>query len=205
MMLRPLLTSFLSPDGDEARGWAEEELAKAKYSEPGPGLIERLGQWILDRLRQINLDFGTDASWTGSVTIVLLIAIIAALAIFYGRLRPGALAQSTRPGMILDDDRGEAALIKDAKRAHAAGDFSSACVDYYRACIRILDSRGLITASPGMTALEAAHDGYAATGLPLGPAARVFDSVLYGATPASSDEASMMADLVERSAGSVRV
>ena len=206
-MPAPLLASFLSPDGDEARRWAEEELSKAKYSEPAPSLIDRVGQWVIDRLSQININFGGGASFTGSVTIIILVVIIAAIAILYGRLRPGGRARLGGPGMILDDDRTETVLVRDARQAYSRGDYAAACVDYYRACIRILDSRGLIIAAPGMTALEAARHGIATTGLPLGPGAQLFDSVMYGGGRAEPDDAHMLADLVERcrTAGRVRL
>lgn len=197
-MFSPALWAALSPDGDEARRWAEDELRQAKYSDPGPSLIERLGLWILDLLERLNLSFGGDATWTGSIAVVLLVAILAASAIVYGRLRSGGRAAGAGSGVILDDNRSVAQLLRDAGRAHGAGDFATACVDYYRACIRILDSRGLLAASPGMTARESAVLGEAATGLPLGPGARIFDAVLYGGADASAAEAEMMAGLVDR-------
>lgn len=206
-MPAPVLAARLSPDGDEARRWAEEELSRAKYSEPAPSLIDRVGQWVIDRLSQINIDFGAGASFTGSVTIIILIVIIAAIAILYGRLRPGGRARLGVPGMILDDDRTESTLVRDARQAYSRGDYAAACVDYYRACIRIFDSRGLIIAAPGMTALEAARHGIATTGLPLEPGAQIFDSVMYGGGSAEADDAQMLDDLVERcrTAGRVRV
>lgn len=206
-MPAPLLAAFLSPDGDEARRWAEEELSRAKYSESAPSLIDRVGQWVIDRLSQININFGAGASFAGSVTIIILIVVIAVIAILYGRLRPGGRARLSGPGTILDDDRTESVLVRHARQAYSRGDYAAACVDYYRACIRILDSRGLIIAAPGMTALEAARHGIATTGLPLGPGARIFDSVMYGGGRAGADDAQMLADLVERcrAAGRVRV
>lgn len=202
-----LLAAFLSPDGDEARRWAEQELSRAKYSEPGPSLIDRVGQWVIDRLSQLNIDFGGSVSLTGSVTIIILVVLLALIAVLYGRLRPGGRVAYGTPGMVLDDDRTESVLVKDARRAHSRGDYAAACVDYYRACIRILDSRGLIIANPGMTALEAARQGIATTGLPLGPGAQIFDSVMYGGGSAYAHDADMLAALVEqcRSTGKVRV
>lgn len=197
-MLGRALWAVLSPDGDEARRWAEDELRQAKYSDPGPSLIERLGLWILDLLERLNLSFGADATWTGSIAVVFLVAILAVSTIVYGRLRSGGRPAGAGSAIILDDDRSVAQLLRDAGRAHAAGEYASACVDYYRACIRILDSRGLLAASPGMTAHESAVLGEAATGLPLGPGARIFDAVLYGGADADAADAEMMAGLVNR-------
>ena len=193
-----LVSSFLSPDGDEARRWAEDELSRAKYAEPGQSLIERVGTKVLEWLARLDIEIGAGASRAGSITIILLIAVIAVAAIMYGRLRPAARRARVRAGMILDDDRTASALVADARAAQSRGDFGAACVDYYRACIRILDSRGLIFATPGMTAREAAQHGVAATGLPLGLGAGVFDAVMYGGGTASADDARFLADLVGR-------
>lgn len=202
--MRSALAAFLSPDGDEARRWADEELRRAKYAEPTATPVERLGAWILERLDQLSITIDANASLTGSVTIIILVTAISLVAIIYGRLRSGGKAKRSGRSIILDDDRDIGALVRDAGRAHGAGDYSAACVDYYRACIRILDSRGLIIAAPGTTALEAARQG-ASTGLPLEPGARIFDAVMYGGARASAADAEMLADLVEQSRRAVRV
>ncbi|WP_182353729.1 DUF4129 domain-containing protein [Flaviflexus huanghaiensis] len=197
MILHPALGADLSPEGDEARRWAEDELRQAKYSEPGMSLIERLGLWVLDILEKLNVSFGADAAWTGSITLIILVVIIAASTIIYGRLRSRTSANADRD-IVLDDDRSAERLLRDAKRAHSAGDYSSASVDYYRACIRILDRRGLIVATPGVTARESAVQGTAATGLPLAPGAHIFDAVLYGGEKADAEDADMLAGLVDQ-------
>lgn len=197
-MLASLPLRFLDPEGDEARRWAVEELSKAKYQEPGQSLVERLGTWLIERLQQLNLDVTFNPSATGSIAIIIFLLVVGGFALYYGRLRPGARKKASGPSTILDDSRPLDRLEQDAAAALRAGNYASACADYYRASIRILDERGLILATPGMTAVEAAWQGNATTGLPLGPGAQLFDSVVYGGGSATLADAQAMADLANR-------
>lgn len=193
-----LAAQFLNPDGDEAREWAIQELSNNRYSHDGMGILDRIGLWLIEQLSRFNIDLSVDATSFGSIAVIITLIAVVGFVIFYGRLRPGSKRIRTGPVQILDDTRELSALERDAKNAHRAGNFAAACADYYRACIRILDRDGLILATPGMTAREAAHQGSATTGLPLHPAATIFDSVIYGGGSATAADADMVAGLYER-------
>lgn len=197
-VLALLATQFLHPDGDEAREWAIEELSKDRYRQTGTSLLDRIGMWIAEQLEKFNFNVDVGTTSLGSITVILVTILVVGFVIFYGRLRPGSKKQKFGPVQILDDTRELPALLKDARAAHQAGHYAAACADYYRACIRVLDREGVIIATPGMTAREAADQGNATTGLPLHPAAAIFDSVVYGGGSASAEDAAMVSWLYEQ-------
>ena len=199
-MLRRLAAA-LSPEGDEARRWAEEELGKGKYAEQGPSLLERVGTWLVELLERIS--FTTDAPRTGSIAAVILIVALAAAGLYLSRLKGGGTV--TAAGLILDDHRPTSVLVRDAERAYRSGDYAAACVDYFRASIRALDQAGIIAATPAMTATEAASWATARTGIPFEPGAKLFDSIMYGGGSAARADADAMADLLSRCSDGIRV
>jgi hypothetical protein len=170
------------PGRDEARRWAEEELAKPEYRDAAPGWLDSVWADILDWLRSLDGGSGPDstvaAPWIG-VAIAVLIGAAVILA------RPRLNAKAKRTGDVFDAD---ATVSADAYRgraaaAAAAGNWSSAVVDCFRALVRTAEDRALFDARPGRTADEVAHE--LATPFPseagrLTQAARTFDGIRYG-------------------------
>ena len=170
------------PGRDEARRWAEEELAKPEYRDAAPGWLDSVWADILDWLRSLDSGSGPDstgaAPWIG-VAIAVLIGAAVILA------RPRLNAKAKRAGDVFDAD---ATVSADAYRgraaaAAAAGNWSAAVVDCFRALVRTAEDRTLFDARPGRTADEVAHE--LATPFPaeagrLTEAARTFDGIRYG-------------------------
>lgn len=170
------------PGRDEARRWAEEELAKAEYRDAAPGWLDSVWADILDWLRSLDGGSGPEttvaAPWIG-VAIAVLIGTAVVLA------RPRLNAKAKRAGDVFDAD---ATVSADAYRgraaaAAAAGNWSAAVVDCFRALVRTAEDRALFDARPGRTADEVAHE--LATPFPseasrLTEAARTFDGIRYG-------------------------
>lgn len=183
----------LDPSADEARRWAEEELAKAIY-DTGPSLLERILTWLAQLWERL---LATDGA--GAVLLPVLILMIAALVVAAALLLGGPLRRrrlrSVEPSMqVLDDDeRGSEALRAAADRAARAGDYGTAVLERFRAIVRALDERGVLTDRQGRTAREAATQ--AGTAFPdqagdLLAAGDLFDQVCYGSTlPAAGAEA----------------
>ncbi|MCO4235844.1 DUF4129 domain-containing protein [Pseudarthrobacter raffinosi] len=170
------------PGRDEARRWAEEELAKPEYRDAAPGWLDTVWADILDWLRSLDGGSGPDttvaAPWIG-VAIAVLIGAAVVLA------RPRLNAKAKRAGDVFDAGTtvSAEAYRGRAAAAAAAGNWSAAIVDCFRALVRTAEDRTLFDARPGRTADEVAHE--LATPFPseagrLTEAARTFDGIRYG-------------------------
>lgn len=170
------------PGRDEARRWAEEELAKPEYRDAAPGWLDSVWADILDWLRSLDGGSGPDTSvaapWIG-VAIAVLIGAAVVLA------RPRLNAKARRAGDVFDVGTAVSAEAYRgrAAAAAAAGNWSAAAVDCFRALVRTAEDRTLFDARPGRTADEVAHE--LATPFPseagrLTEAARTFDGIRYG-------------------------
>lgn len=170
------------PGRDEARRWAEEELAKPEYRDAAPGWLDSVWADILDWLRSLDGGSGPDttvaAPWIG-VAIAVLIGAAVVLA------RPRLNAKAKRAGDVFDAGTtvSAEAYRGRAAAAAAAGNWSAAVVDCFRALVRTAEDRTLFDARPGRTADEVAHE--LATPFPseagrLTEAARTFDGIRYG-------------------------
>ena len=180
------------PDAEEARRLATEELSRGIYDER-TGLVERLIAWVLERLDDLSALSQSDVGWLVPVGAVLLTVAALVLTVVVGIPRRRRRAQRPVAGVLEGDARSVDELLAAARSAAERGDFSAAVLDRFRALVRSLVGRALITERPGLTAHEAAAE--AAGRLPqqgddLEAASRLFDRVRYGDTTASqSDEA----------------
>ncbi|MCL2455321.1 MAG: DUF4129 domain-containing protein [Micrococcales bacterium] len=188
----------VTPDADTARQWAVEELAKPAYHAGAPTLMQRLWDWIMRQLNQINeVSVGTNL-WVLAIVVAVVVGIVVAALLVAGPVRRSLTTRSAAGTGLLDDDTRTAEQIRAAALAAAdAGRLPEAVAEWFRALVRGLEERTVLDERPGRTADEAA----AAAGerLPalagdLSAGARMFDAVFYGRRPASpSDEAWMRA------------
>lgn len=187
---------MLSPDADQARRWAEEELAKPIYDD-SPTLVERVVEWfgrLLERLGELGA--GAPPALV-PVLVVLLAAVALAVALLLGgrvRRRRAARAASAT---LFDDTSSAAELTARADAAARAGDYATAVVERFRAVIRDLDERGVLQDRPGLTAHEAvlaATQVLPGAGEGLARGGRLFDDARYGhAVPDASADAELRA------------
>lgn len=150
-----------APGADEARKLAEAELAKGMYS-TDPSLLDRFLRWLGDTLFEITLGLDPASGGAGSIAVIAIIVALVAIVVFFAVRR--SRLSSTRASRaaqvdLFGDDRTSSQLFAAADKAQASGDLTLAVVELYRAIIRRLNERGLITVIPGMTALEAARAG----------------------------------------------
>lgn len=184
------------PGADEARRWAEEELAKPEYRDAEPGWVEDLWNSILEWLR--SLDGGPGPDSTAAPWIGVAIAVLIGAAIILARPRLNAKAQ--RAGDVFDAD---STVSADAYRgraaaAAAAGDWRAAVVDCFRALVRTAEDRNVLDARPGRTADEVAQElagSFSAEATRLATAARTFDGIRYGNESASQASYAAMLEL----------
>ncbi len=174
----------VTPDRDEARRWAAEELSKQQYPDAQPSWLDQLWRDFLDWLTSL------DSGGTGSgpdFAVPLIVALAVALivvAVVVVRPRLNARRKAARADIYGDDN----SMDSDGYRKRAAtaaddGDWPTAVVDQFRALVRSAEERDVIEVRAGRTADEAARQlgqvfGFAQARLDA--AARLFDAVLYG-------------------------
>ncbi|WP_036303404.1 MULTISPECIES: DUF4129 domain-containing protein [unclassified Microbacterium] len=181
------------PDGDEARRWAEDELANPRYADAKPtwfDLVARdIGRFLADLFSSDNgANIGPSALII--VTVVIVAALIAALVI-WGRPRSSRAVRRARGDLLGEsDDRTAAQLRSDSERSARAGDWNTATILRYRAIARSLLERDLIDPAPGATAQSIARDAaavFADEAPALRRAAVAFDDVRYLGRPATEE------------------
>lgn len=174
----------LTPSADDAREWAQAELAKAIYNDE-PTLIERVLNWLSELWRQLmswNSDVGPVV--VPLVVLAVVVLIVAAALLIGGPIRRRRVRQQSASAAVLDgDDRTSGELRSAAEAAAAGGDLSLAVLERFRAIVRSLDERVVLEDRAGRTAFEAATE--AGRGLPdcaaeLLVASQLFDAVCYG-------------------------
>lgn len=181
------------PDGDEARRWAEDELANPRYADAKPtwfDLVARdIGRFLADLFSSENgANIGPSALII--VTVFIVAALIAALVI-WGRPRSSRAVRRARGDLLGEsDDRTAAQLRSDSERSARAGDRNTATILRYRAIARSLLERDLIDPAPGATAQSIARDAaavFADEAPALRRAAVAFDDVRYLGRPATEE------------------
>lgn len=176
-------------DRDDARRAAEAELSKHEYQAAQPNLVERALNWLAQQLAKL---FAEASSVTpGGALGLLVLLVVAVLVVAVIRLRVGKFARSSRVSRAVFEQTARAAheYRSAAEQAAAAGDFSVAVRERFRAIVRELEEAGVLEELSGRTAAEAARE--AGVHLPrardeLLAAARLFDAVHYGGQQAST-------------------
>lgn len=189
----------VDPDDEQARRWLEDELGRSGAADPQDGIPS----WLQDLLDWLNDLFGgsgaeapaAGAGPSGVVGIVVVVVVVAvalgvAFAIFgLPRLR----RRSTVTGDLFGeaDDRTSRQIRSAAEQAAAAGDFTSAVVEVFRALARDLAERGIVVVFPGTTAREFGRRAGAVfpdSARRLDDAAAVFDGVRYLGRTGTQDQ-----------------
>ncbi len=175
---------------DEAAQLAREELAKQIYRDAGPGLVQRVVGWLIERAGELFDDVaGASPGGYAGIAVVLLLVVAAVVAV---RLKVGPLGRREAREQSLFSGRARtAAEHRAAADAHAAaGEWADAVRERLRAVVRSLEERAVLDERPGRTADEAAAEAGAAlppVAADLRRAARLFDDVWYGGRPAGPD------------------
>jgi hypothetical protein len=202
-MIFPYADVFI-PDGDEARRWAEEELANPRYADAKPTwfdlLARDIGRFLADLFSAEN---GANVGPTAMIVIIVVIfaALVAAL-IIWGRPRSARAVRRSRIDLLgADDDRTSAQLRADAERSARNGDWDEATILRFRAIARGLIERDLIDPTPGATAQAIAREiskVFPEEAVPVRQAATSFDDVRYLGHPSSSERYAELAATDDR-------
>jgi hypothetical protein len=158
---------------------ARRELSRSLYQEAFTTRIWKAIGRFLDRLLSVGASL--PGGWWSSVALIAVLVLVLAAVLFW--VRPTG-SQRRRAGAVLTDAALSAADHRVlADRRAADGDYTTAIIERMRAVAVLIEERGVLSSQPGRTADELA--GQAAHAIPelaadLGPAARLFDDVMYG-------------------------
>ncbi|GAA4285132.1 hypothetical protein GCM10022261_26630 [Brevibacterium daeguense] len=181
----------LAPGRDEARQWAEDELADPVYRESDLTLLERLGRAFGDLLSDLFGAAGDIRSpWLLFGVIALVIALVVLIAWRVGRGSGGSLRVPRHDVRVADARLDPDELRARARRAAAARDWNLAVQEGVRALLAALARSGDIDIGAASTASELSRAAAAARpdhAVPLLDAGAVFDAVTFG--EGSADEA----------------
>ncbi|AEG45077.1 DUF4129 domain-containing protein [Isoptericola variabilis] len=191
----------VDPDRETARRWLQEELSRPEYSTE-PSLLERLVAWLTSLFEDVRVP--DVPGWQLALVTVLVVAAV--VLVGWWVAGPVRLARrgARESAVVLEDDTRTAAELRAAADAAAArGDWSTAVLERFRAVVRALEERVVLTEQPGRTAREAADA--AAARLPgvaadLHRAAALFDDVRYGELPARAQDDAFLRTLDARAA-----
>lgn len=183
----------LTPDSDEARRWAERELADPVYAAAQPTVLDRIARAVAEFFA--NLFNGQLTGDWASVLAVVAAAVIVALVVVafvvWGRPRTAARSRPAAAELFGESDRRSAAELRKVAASHAArGEWNDAIVVRFRALARGLDERGLVDTAPGATVHSFAREAARAfpdAGGDLDASAGAFDDVRYLRRPGTAE------------------
>ncbi|MEV5072232.1 DUF4129 domain-containing protein [Microbacterium sp. LMI12-1-1.1] len=183
----------LTPDGDEARRWAEEELSDPAYDIAEPTPFDRIARAIGDFIASLlnpDLSGGWGSTFALVAAIVVVVIIVAAFLV-WGVPRATRRAAARPPLLFGETEHRSAAELRAAaaERARAA-DWEAAIVLRFRALARGCLERGVVDPPPGATVhafARAAARAFPALAPRLEDAATAFDDVRYLRRPGTAE------------------
>ncbi|MFB8386221.1 DUF4129 domain-containing protein [Microbacterium sp. NPDC055910] len=191
----------LIPDGDEAREWAERELADPAYREAEPTFFDRAARAVAQFIERL---FSTQVSGEWGLVLALIVTGIVVLLIVvaflvWGMPRSTRRLPAARGVLFGETDDRSAAELRAAAASHASKqEWDAAIVLRFRALARGLHERGVVETPPGTTVhgfARAASAVFPASAAPLEAAATAFDDVRYLRRPGTRDLYARVADV----------
>lgn len=197
----------LTPDGDEARDWAERELSDAVYDVAEPTPFDRIARAIGDFFASL---FNPDATgaWGSTfalVAAIVVVVVIVAAFLIWGMPRASRRAAAGAPALFGEAEHRSAAELRADAETHArAADWQAAIVLRFRALARGCAERGIVDPPPGATVhafARAAGRVFPALGDRVEQAASVFDDVRYLRRPGTAELYALVASVDDAVAG----
>jgi hypothetical protein len=152
--VRPASSALpLIPDADEARRWAERELADPVYRAAEPTPFDRLARSVGDFVASL---FSGDVPgaltpWLAVVVVAVLLAVVALALVIWGRPRRVVRARAPMALFGASDALTAPQLRDRADGAARRGEWSEAVAVRFRALAAALVERTLIDPAPGAT------------------------------------------------------
>lgn len=183
----------LTPDGDEARRWAEQELSDPAYAIAEPTPFDRIARAIGDFLASL-LDPELNGGWGSTfalVAAIVLVAVIVAAFLVWGVPHATRRAAPRTAELFGEAEHRSAAELRAAAAERAAAkDWDAAIVLRFRALARACLERGTVDPPPGATVhafARAAARVFPELSARLEDAAAAFDDVRYLRRPGTSE------------------
>ncbi|WP_116112687.1 DUF4129 domain-containing protein [Austwickia chelonae] len=178
----------VDPSPEEARRWAEEELAKSAYQEPW---IARFLAYLAHQLEALLLKLfsfkGGSSPVPSAVTILAVLVVVLALTVLFvkvwKRKYPDAEEAGSPEPAVLPFAPLTAAEYRARAQAALPDDPRTAAVEAYRAIAAGLQERYVVNVNQGRTAREFAVQAavaYPVCGVECGDAATTFEEACYG-------------------------
>lgn len=187
----------VTPDAEQARRWAQEELAKKEYIDGRPGLLSRILDWIRNFLDELLSGVASPQGAWGLVILVIVIALVIAVIVFL--VRP-SIRRRKIASIAVFEGAAQLSAQQHRQRARSAadsGDFGTAVFEQFRALVRSGEERDLLFSTTGRTAQEITHElslAFPSHADQLVKGGLIFDAVRYGRSEAQQQ---MFADLLE--------
>lgn len=185
----------LIPDGDQAREWAEQELADPVYRLAEPTWFDRAAQAVRDAVAAF-FSPSLPPEWAAVLALIagaVVVAIVIVALLVWGVPRRSRARRARNDLLFGDlDARSASGLRAAAQSAARRGEWDEAIVLQFRAAARGAQERDILDLQPGTTAQRfgAQADARvpdAARGV-VHAAAVVFDDVRYLRRPGTSDQ-----------------
>ena len=183
----------LTPDGDEAREWAERELTDPVYAAAEPTLFDRVAQAIGDFFANL-FEAEIEGPWGSTLAIVAAVVVVV---LIVGAFLVWGVPRATRRSRVAvaelfgEAEGRPASELRAAAEEHAArGEWDAAIVLRFRALARGLAERGIVETPPGATVhgfARRAARAFPASASALEDAAAAFDDVRYLRRPGTSE------------------
>jgi hypothetical protein len=191
----------LTPDRDEAREWAERELADPAYAAAEPTLLDRVARAVGDFIAGL-FTAQLPSGWGPTFAIIaaaVVVVLVGAGLLIWGRPRAAARRRTAPPDLFGDvEQRTAAELRREAAAAASAADWNEAIVLRFRALARGLAERTIVEVSAGTTVhgfARAAARSFPAEAGRMDAAAAFFDDVRYLRRPGTEDTYRTIAEL----------
>lgn len=211
-------------DPEHAREMADEILSRPEYDEPSPSLLERVLEWIGERLGDLfddrslsGGDAGGSAAFLDWLALIVLVAAVVGLlawAISKGVFRRTRSRKRGRDETEIEteESRSVSDWLTVAAEHEAAGRWREGLLCRYRALVVDLCDRGVLSELAGRTAGEYVQEVAASPQAERSPdmpgsfarATSLFEEVWYGGADAGPAERDRFAGLVGAAAGSER-
>lgn len=192
------LASALRPDGQEADRLLREELARAEYSRGLPQIIK---DFLEERFREL-IDYFRDfdglSSTPGKIMLLVILGILVVLCLAFVRVRRSHRVEPPSHELGLAPELTGADYRARAAAAATTGNYALACLESFRALVRLAEERTVLGEQPGRTAVEAAGSlglSFPQQAQDLGAAADLFNEVRYGQYEATASDYARLRDL----------
>lgn len=185
----PLAPDGLRPDGTQADQLLHDELSRAEYATGIPQLIR---DFLWDRFKDL-MDFFNDGealgTTPGKIMLLVVLLVLIFLCVAFVRVRRSHTLTATPGDLGLVPELSGTDYRARAAAAASAGNYALACLESFRALVRLAEERTVLTDQPGRTAFEAAAllmPAFPTQSEQLRQAALFFDGLRYGEQEASS-------------------